>query len=584
MALAAAALGAVALASCTSAAETTTTTSSTVPLTVPSTTTTTEPIADFHGGLAVVGLEEEPFTLNPFFAGDQDSIVRLIGQAWTVGVQEVSGETGELLPEVVTQLPSVDNGGVVVNPDGTMTVTYQIRPEARWADGVPITGSDFQFTLDTILDPSLSIPKGVYADIVSSVVAEKTFSYTLAVATIQYEQLFDILLPKHEVEGTNLAAHWNDRTWVSGGPFTFDGWVPGESITFSRNDAYWKTDPETRNVLPFLDGVEFRFAAETDELTAEFRTGEISVLQIPAGSLTAIDATALEALGATVESKGGPVWIHLNFQFGPERLNRNPHTLNEYLPYRQAVMHAIDTGRLTNELYGNAIGPLDSYVTAYNGGLSQGAWSQYTYDPDRARELLTSADQIRDIDEERREGDLKVILTVNGDNGDRVRVAQLVGEMLAEVGIDFVSVPEDSLIFFGETVNDGHWDAAAWAWQASPGLAGLVRFHDVFDPGDARGTTNFYRWGTFDSSVQDDASLRYGQLLAEMRQTVDHTELRALIRESERLLADQALFLPLYAEPVTAAYWPGAINGFVMNATSAGFTWNVEWWRDPSVG
>ena len=284
-----AALGAVALAlaSCTSASQTTTTTSTTVPLTVPSTTTTTEPIADFHGGVVVVGLEEEPFTLNPFFAGDQDSLVRLIGQAWTVGVQEVSGETGELLPEVVTQLPSVDNGGVVVNPDGTMTVTYQIRPEARWADGVPITGSDFQFTLDTILNPDLSIPKGIYADIVSSVVAEKTFSYTLAVATIQYEQLFDVLLPRHDIEGTNLAAHWNERTWVSGGPFIFEEWVPGESIAFSRNDAYWKTDPETRNVLPFLDGVEFRFADETNELTAEFRTGEISVLQVAAGSLTA---------------------------------------------------------------------------------------------------------------------------------------------------------------------------------------------------------------------------------------------------------------------------------------------------------
>ena len=63
---------ALAAASCTSTAAVTTTTSTTVPLTVPSTTTTTEPIVDLHGGVAVVALEEEPFTLNPFFAGDQD--------------------------------------------------------------------------------------------------------------------------------------------------------------------------------------------------------------------------------------------------------------------------------------------------------------------------------------------------------------------------------------------------------------------------------------------------------------------------------------------------------------------------------
>ncbi|MFQ5967159.1 MAG: ABC transporter substrate-binding protein [Acidimicrobiia bacterium] len=567
-------------ASCTSTVEPTTSPPTTTRLTVPSTTTTTEPVVDFHGGVAVIGLEEEPFTLNPFIAGDQMPLVRLIAQAWTVGVQDVSGETGELLPEVVTRLPTVDNGGVLVNPDGTMTVTYKIRHDARWADGVPITGADFQFTLDTILDPALPIPKGLYGDIVSSVVAEKTFSYTLAVATIQYETLFDVLLPKHDVGGTNLVAHWNDRTWVSGGPFVLDEWVPGSSITFRRNDAYWKTDPETRNVLPFLDGLEFRIVSEADEGLNAFRRRLIDVIPVAPGA----SGTALEALGAKVESAGGPVWVHLNFQFGPERLNRNPHTLNEYLAYRQAVMHAIDTQRLTDELFGDRVTPLDSYVSAYNGSLSQAAWSQYGYDPERARALLTSADEERDSDETRRPGDLKVILTVNGSNSDRVRVAELLSEMLADVGIDVVAVPEDSLVFFGETVSDGHWDAAAWAWQASPGLASLVRFHEVFDPGDARGTSNFYRWGTFDSAIQSGASLRYGQILTQMRATVDHNELKGLIREAEQLLADEALFLPLYAEPITAAYWPQAIEGFVMNATSAGFTWNVEWWREPSAG
>ena len=54
------------------------------------------------------------------------------------GVQEIDGFTLELIPELVTELPTVDNGGVVVNDDGTMTVSYTIRDEAVWSDGTPI--------------------------------------------------------------------------------------------------------------------------------------------------------------------------------------------------------------------------------------------------------------------------------------------------------------------------------------------------------------------------------------------------------------------------------------------------------------
>ena len=105
------------------------------------------------------------------------------------------GDTLDLIPEVVVELPTVANEGVVLNEDGTMTVSYEIRPDAMWADGEPITGSDFQFTLETIMDPSLPINKSVYKDIVDFEAGERTFTYTLNLPTLQYELLFDVLIP-----------------------------------------------------------------------------------------------------------------------------------------------------------------------------------------------------------------------------------------------------------------------------------------------------------------------------------------------------------------------------------------------------
>ena len=110
-----------------------------------------------RGGEAVVGEVDEPTTLNSFLPGGASLIASVIGQSYAAGVQEISGTTLELIPELVTEIPTTSNGGVVVNEDGTMTIAYAIRDEASWDDGTPISGGDFQFTLETILDPGLQI-------------------------------------------------------------------------------------------------------------------------------------------------------------------------------------------------------------------------------------------------------------------------------------------------------------------------------------------------------------------------------------------------------------------------------------------
>ena len=103
-------------------------------------------------------------------------------------------------------------------------------------------------------------------------------------------------------------------------------------------------------------------------------------------------------------------------------------------------------------------------------------------------------------------------------------------------------------------------------------------FHNVLDPGDSQALTNFYRWGTEESSVQDAFTQRFNTILTLMRDSVDHDEISLLIQEAEQIVANQALFLPLYADPASAVYWPNAIEGFVMNVDTS-FTWNIETWE-----
>jgi ABC-type transport system substrate-binding protein len=103
--------------------------------------------------------------------------------------------------------------------------------------------------------------------------------------------------------------------------------------------------------------------------------------------------------------------------------------------------------------------------------------------------------------------------------------------------------------------------------------------HDYFDPTNPPPDgSNYYRWGTPDSSVQDEHTQRFAEIVDEMNTTVDDLELKALIAEAEEILADQAVILPLHARLTVGAVWADEIGGYQHNPSQAGHTWNIEHW------
>jgi peptide/nickel transport system substrate-binding protein len=557
----------------TTAATETETEDTTTTTAAPETTTTTEAkIEHPYGGEAIVADDQEPPTLNQWIPGGDNFIVAIIGQGYAAGVQEISGFTLELEPEIVVELPNTENGGVVVNDDGTMTVKYSILDEAVWEDGTPVTGDDFQFTLDLIMDPDQPIDKTVYEDIVSSTATAKTFEYTMAQPTVQYELIFGEVIPKADVEGTDFVADWNDTRWLSNGPFIFSEWSKGEFVTLVRNDAYWKTDIETGQQLPYLDSVTFKFIPETESIITAFKAREVDIIQPPPNTETIETLQALEPEGARVEVLSGPVWEHANFQFGPGRLERNELSCNDQFDMRLAVVQTIDKKVLTDEILAGQVEPLSSYVDAFSPALSTHAWDQYTVDNAAAAENYAKAVTASGTE-------CSVVFSTTSNNDARVKMSELFVGMFDKSGIPYENSLEDSQLFFGETLDNGKWDLGEWAWVGTPGLAGLISIHDVWDPeAPPPDGGNYYRWGTEDSSVIDDATARFAVVRDEMNATIDAAELAVLIEEAENILADQLVIIPLYARLVTAAVWEDEISNFKHNPTQASHTWNLEYW------
>jgi len=573
------------------AGPTITTSSTTTRPVRPTTTTTTLPETVPVGGSVAlaVAAPSAPFSFSPWAEG----FVADLGEAYLAGAWEVDAVTFDFAPDLVVEIPTVANGGVVVRPDGTMNVTYRIRPEAVWEDGRPVSGEDFAFTYEAIT--GLGLPDAeaaLYAEIIPESVAagDKTFSFSLPRPTIDYERLFGWVLPRHAVEGTDPTADWSSRPWPSAGPFRFLGWAetgadPGSTgsvAVFERNAAYWRTDPAGRP-LPYLDTASFHFVEGARNAIEGFSRGDYTAITI--GDWPDVIDRLGSLDGAVVAVGDGTIWEHLAFQFGANDRNRS--SLNASADFRRAVAHAIDRDALAAEASWVNGGALDTFLdlSPVAGGIG---WDRYAYDPDLAASLIDDACAAagRDCATE----PPVVVVTTTAEGSLRPEIGALVADMLDAVGCDARLAVEDTTLFFGRTFARGDWDLGLWAWNLPAGASGVSRTLAYWDPeGPPPLGLNYQRWGTpavtgqgedFDqaaSTVFGSATARYAALLEEMRATADRDEVLALAAEAGEILADQVVLIPLATRGGALAWWGDSIAG-PSRHPSRPLTWNLERW------
>ncbi len=70
------------------------------------------------------------------------------------------------------------------------------------------------------------------------------------------------------------------------------------------------------------------------------------------------------------------------------------------------------------------------------------------------------------------------------------------------------------------------------------------------------------------------------EIAAALEGSVDRAVLTPLLQEAEQLLADQVVFIPLFANPEATVVWGDEVGGVRHNPTQGGLTWNIgEWYR-----
>ncbi len=158
------------------------------------------PAAADRDGLTI-GIIQFPATLNP-------NIDVMAAKSYVLGMAlrpfTVYDAEWKLVCLLCTQLPSIENGlaAAVDLPDGKkgVDITYTIRPDAAWADGVPVTTADVKFTYEVGRNPQSGISNAELYRRISSIDVkdDKTFTLHVDKLTFDYAAIHDfMLLPAH---------------------------------------------------------------------------------------------------------------------------------------------------------------------------------------------------------------------------------------------------------------------------------------------------------------------------------------------------------------------------------------------------
>ncbi|WP_303310622.1 ABC transporter substrate-binding protein [Hymenobacter sp. BT730] len=185
---------------------------------------------------------------------------------------------------------------------------------------------------------------------------------------------------------------------VGTGPFVFKEWDEGNAIVYHRNPHYWKKDAQGKQ-LPYLDAVQISFIQDRKTEFLTFMQGRLDFLSgIRAGSRDLImhpDGTVREDFQGKFQLQKVPYLNteYLGLQQDPTNLRgeaANPALRDKRV--RQALSYALNRPELLAYFLNNVGVPGTSgFVPASLPSFSQKQVPGYTYQPQKARELLRAA-------------------------------------------------------------------------------------------------------------------------------------------------------------------------------------------------
>lgn len=366
------------------------------------------------------------------------------------------------MPMLAAVVPTLQNGGI--SKDG-LTVTYHLRKNVKWTDGVAVTSKDVKWSWQAIMDKNNNIISTHGYDYVKSI--DTPDDYTVVVhLKRKFSPFVDTFFSDSDQPYTVAPAHvlskyssinnipFNNDPTVSDGPFKFARWVHGDHIELTANDGFYLGKPGLRAIY-------IRVVPDENTTVNLLRTHDIDwMFEASINNYPIVKNIP----GVKI------VWDDVN---GYEDVQ-----LNVQRPYlqdvrvRQAIAYAIDKSRIVNtSTFGQekvATEDQPPFMWAYDPNVKD-----YGYNVQMAKQLLQQAGWTPGPNGIMTKGGepLTLVLVSNNSNATRRKNSVQIQEMLRQAGIqlEIKYFPGDVLfapVGEGGILQGGKFDLSLAGWYA----------------------------------------------------------------------------------------------------------------------
>ena len=274
------------------------------------------------------------------------------------------GKDLEIQPMLATEWQTAEDG---------RSVLFTLREGVTFSDGNPVDAEAIKANFDRALTDPQSTVKAALASIASVDVVDPSSVRITATGTAA---VLPAVVSGVETSIVSPAAFDNpdlDVKPVGSGPYELEELTLGETATFVRDEDYWdpKAAPAAR--------IEMRYIPDPNARRSALQSGQIDI-----ANTSESEVDALEHLdGVTVHNY--PPAVLTNFRLNTGRPNLDKPEV------RQALNYAIDRKALNEGLLDGQCDPIGQPLPEiYDGHLTDPP-IDYTYDPEKARELLAEA-------------------------------------------------------------------------------------------------------------------------------------------------------------------------------------------------
>jgi peptide/nickel transport system substrate-binding protein len=430
-----------------------------------------------------------------------------------------------------------------ISEDGTV-FTFKLREGVTWHDGEPFTAEDVVFTFERILTPAMGarlhtnflVIDGAEefaageAETVSGI--EQLGDYEVQFTLKEPSAIFLVdmaitnghtMLPKHVVESIAPEAfatseYATRKPYPGLGPYIFDVYETDQYFDLVANPNYFRGAPQ-------IERIRIQIIPDNNTRIVALENGEIDIAQgIPTQEFARV--SGLEGIVTYSQRSPSPTGLFID----SDQSKDDPKKAAMRTPeFRQALLHALDMDAIINDVLegipSRLVCPLlQEWACSPN-------LTDYTYDPDKARELLAAAgwDNSWEVDW------MVLAPTVEP-------VHAVMQQMWADVGINMVPRTVDGPTFVENFYANGTFDVT------------LVGFGAGADPNVV--SNNFFVCGQLYPNGFNGTRYcndRVTELVQLGKRTVAQEERAAIYQELTEIINQELPLIPLWNGPIITA-------------------------------